>query len=62
MDHRIAEAEMRSTAQTSVLTALIKAGYDTTETEQQLWAHMDSLAALRRQRCALRGGLEDAET
>ena len=59
VNRRIAEGEMRSTAQAAVVGALTRAGYDATEAMDHLWGYMDTLIPLRRQRCGLRG-LDDA--
>jgi hypothetical protein len=59
VNYRIAEAEMRSTAQVAVVGVLTRAGYDATDAADLLWGYMDTLIALRRQRCGLRG-LDDA--
>ncbi|MGT2482320.1 hypothetical protein ACU4GR_33605 (plasmid) [Methylobacterium oryzae CBMB20] len=59
LSRRIAEAEMRSTARADALAALSRAGADTVEAQQQLWAEMDVLWVLRRQLWELRAP-EDA--
>lgn len=54
LSRRITEAEMRSTAAADALAALSRAGADTLEAQQQLWAEMDALWVLRRQLWDLR--------
>lgn len=49
LHRRIAEAELRSTAATRALTALIGTEADTTEAERRLNGELDRLLVLRRQ-------------
>lgn len=49
LHRRIAEAELRSTATTRALTALIEAEADTTEVGRHLDGELDRLLVLRRQ-------------
>lgn len=49
LHHRIAEAELRSTAATRALSDLIQAEADTSEAERRLNGELDRLLVLRRQ-------------
>jgi len=49
LNRRIAEAELRSTAATDALAALIRSEADATEAERHLYEEMATLLVLRRQ-------------
>lgn len=55
----IAATEMRTSAQTAALLALVKSGRDTREAEEALWRSMDVLLTLRRQQLQVRSMLMD---
>jgi hypothetical protein len=52
IDHRIVEAEVRSSTLAAEVAALSRADGDPTEMVERLWRTMDDLAELRRQRSA----------
>jgi hypothetical protein len=52
IDHRVVEAEVRSTTLAAEVAALSRADGDSTEMVERLWRAMDGLAELRRQRSA----------